>query len=392
MSIRGLFVTYATRAMPFIAPTMIGALKRCLRLIQHLPDRAVEPHWVHIGPLFEHDPLVREMLPRLTRYDLRGRRARPPAAGPAPRRRGRLGDSPALVLSRAAVVHGVRQLSMRRGMRRLMAELRPDVVVLADNPLGGLLRVAARAARAQGIAVVGLDDYLSPIQPAQLVRSSPDVTAWFLVGLPFDGESGAIGERAAVGPPMLLPSPARAADPVDLTILGYDPQIARLGVEFLARLPRGTRCRLIADRLTVSEPTRRALAAKQSVVTLAPPPSESEYRAYLEATRVVFCKNGFQQIVEALALGVPSVACEVKGGIPWYFVGEALHPFVCFLPPSPALWDRGLGLAADWIHQRPDIPWARTVGTLPHPARAGSELFADFLRRVAAPPARSSPP
>lgn len=379
--IRALFVTYGMRAS-FIGPSMIGALKRCLRLLEHLPEGAIEPHWVHSGPVFEDDPLVREMTPGLTRYDLHGRRLHRRRA--LPRALARVADHRAVALPRAVLAHGPQYLYMDRGMRRLLRDLRPDVVVLGENPLGGLLRAAARAAREAGVPTVAIDDHLSPWQPAQLVRSSPHVTAWFLVGLPFDDD--ALDHRMALAPPLLPGAPATPEAAVDVTIFGYDPQVARLGLTLLARLPAGVRCRVIAPSLEIPAAIRRVLEGRGSLPRVVRTPPDSTFRAYLEATRVVFCKSGFQQIVETLAVGTPVVACEAGGGVIEAYLGHALRPFVKFVRPSAPDWDGTLAAVRQWIAARPLLPWTPAIRALPHPARHGAEVFLHLLRRVTAAP------
>lgn len=382
--LRALFVTYAMRSAPLFGPSMIGALKRCLRLIRHFPEHAVEAHWVHSGPLPAGDPLVREMAARVARYDLHGRRA--PAPPPERDRLRRsvlhaLLERPELALPRALAAHAWPRIYAWRGLRRLLRHLRPDVVVLADNPLAGTLRLASHAALARGIPQVGIDDYLGPLQPERLWRSSPQVTGWFLVGLPFGSASPAWDGRVAVAPPMLPPPEARDVTRVDLTILGYDPGIARRGLDFLARLGPGTTGRLVGPPLDDAGARACSRRAGGARLSFAPPPDEGQYRALLGASRVVFCKNGFQQIVEALALGVPAVTCDVAGGVPEIFMADELRPFVAFLPEAPSDWEPTVARARAWLAAPADVPW-RDLAALDHPARHGARLLAELLTRV----------
>jgi glycosyltransferase involved in cell wall biosynthesis len=113
-------------------------------------------------------------------------------------------------------------------------------------------------------------------------------------------------------------------------------------------------------------------------------PDEREYRALLESSRIVFCKNGFQQMVESLALGTPVIASEVEGGVADFTLDGAMQPFVKFLPPTPAAWSEALALARQWLVARPAMPWTHEIEKLASPARTGAEMFAGFLHDVVA--------
>jgi glycosyltransferase involved in cell wall biosynthesis len=171
---------------------------------------------------------------------------------------------------------------------------------------------------------------------------------------------------------------------VDLTIFGYDPQIAALGVELLARLPAGTTARMISTNL--SEAQRRAFTQRAGAARLsfAPIPSDGWFRASLASSALVFCKNGFQQIVESLAVGTPAIAVPVAGGVPEEFLDGELRPFVHYLSERPDPWEEALARARQWMAERPRLPWTGDLARLASPVRYGAEIFADLLREAVA--------
>jgi hypothetical protein len=385
--IRALFVTYSMLAAPGVGPSMIGALKRCLRLVEHLPSDEIEPLWIHSGPVFRQDPLVREVASRLPRYDLWGRQQSPlrMAAGERFwRASDRLSALPALNLPRVALGQGLPLLYQVHALRHLMVRLRPEVVVLGDNPLNGLLRRASRVARELGIPQIGIDDHLSRWQHESLARSSPQVDRWFLVGIPFDGRMGRLSPGLAVAPP-LLPALAELPDTgkSDLTIFGYDPKIARLGLDFLARLPAGTTARMIVTGLSEAQRRDFVQRAGGGRLSFVPFPTDEQFRACLASSALVFCKNGFQQIVETLAVGTPVIAVPVAGGVPECFLDDDLRPFVHYLPDRPDSWGDALALARGWMAERPRPAWVEDLARLESPVRYGAALFADLLRDAA---------
>ncbi|HEX2095317.1 MAG TPA: hypothetical protein VHG28_23170, partial [Longimicrobiaceae bacterium] len=203
LPIRALIVTYSVLANTSGHPSMIGVLKRCLRLAERLPPGLVEGHLVNFGTLPAADPLVTRVVNRL-------------------------------------VVH--QAPNTRPGCRELCRALRPDVVVLGEGPGGGMMGAMARAASLEGIPMVCVENLYGTWQPHRFANASPTVSEWLLLGLPMDGRDyGRWSERVVVAPPLLSP-------PVQVTILGYDPMVAERGLALVDRLPRGTRARLVGAR------------------------------------------------------------------------------------------------------------------------------------------------
>jgi len=402
--IRALFVTYAfvkqtedfvpapSPARPW--PARIGVLKRFLRLVEHLPADAIEVHWVHYGGLDPSDPLIRRVVPGLRRYDGDGARYELARFGRRPtplserirrirymlnhlvtRLRGRL---PATV---DAIVDEI--VDEAPGVEAFLERLQPDVVVLAEQPISGRMRVVSRIAHRLGLLQVVINDMYPDEVKERLLRDEPQVAGWFLLGLRPSGEPDRFGSRMVIGPPLLAQA-GRPRDGADVTILGYDPLVAVQGIRFLRRCPPGTVGRLVVPALGRRQRRAWAREAAGTDLRFTPLPDECQYRAMLAGSRVVFGKNGFQQIAETLAVGTPMIAWEVDGGVPDFGIDAALRPFVSFLTPAPETWDTALSATRQWLDVRPAMPWVEEFGTLPCPARHGAELFAAFLRDVVA--------
>ncbi|MES1241167.1 MAG: hypothetical protein ABUT39_06060 [Acidobacteriota bacterium] len=374
--LRAVFVTYS------FAPSagqsaIIGVLKRFLRLVRYLPPEAVEVHWLHGGYLPEHDPMVREWLPRLNRYAPSGECLNAPGAWLRPRL-GRL-------RWRVGKAWHPPGRSEKPRLTRLFSKLRPDLVVLMESPLAGFLLEASEVAQELGLPQVAMDNYMEPGHPDELIRGSPQIERWFLLGLPYRGERGWQGERILLAPPLLAPSPGPASERADVTILGYDPKVGEDGVTLAGLLPAGTVARLLGPPLPEEVRERYRRQAGGARLLFAPMPDEADYRASLEGSSLVVCKNGFQQIVECLAVGTPVIVSE-GSGVPGCFLSEEILRFTRYLPPDQGLWDDAVGLARGWMSERPAMPWTSALAGIPDMARHSAGLFLEFLERSAAEP------
>lgn len=394
--LRALFVTYSFfwGASPAWTtpktPNVIGVLKRCLRLLKHLPPGAVEPLWVHYGNFDPNDPLVREMTPLIPRYD--------------PRTSGPLRASPRVVeaffrkrtLVRLLVLVLV-GLADRVRLRRPRPEetatelvlkgLDLDVVVFGENPLTGPMQLISRDAHALGIPQVAIDNDLSRDQIEALHRSAPEVDAWFLLGLGM-ADPASPGPCPAVTAPPLLAARGNGGGEAALTILGYEPHVALAGARFLHACPAGTVGRLVAPPLRPAHRRACERAAAPAPLTFVESPDEHAYRALLESSRVVFCKNGFQQIVESLAVGTPVVAVQMSGGVEGFTLAEAMTRHVRFVTGARAGWDEALAATRRWLVSRPPMPWTAEIAALDSPVRESAERFLELLQAVAARPAK----
>jgi len=396
--IRALFVSYAfvKAAHDFVPaparrqawPARIGVLKRFLRLVEHLPADAVEVHWVHYGGLDRGDPLVGRVAPRLRRYAA-------PLYEPAPRGRlhTRLRERGRMIgyVGRHLVHRIVRPgrsftadgvpVDEMAAFADFLRRLGPDVMVLAEQPTAGRMRAVSEAGRQLGILQVAINDRYPDMIKERLLQDEPQIAGWFLLGLAEPGAPDRFGDRMWCAPPLLAET-AGAREDADLTILGYDPDVALQGIRFLQRCPAGTVGRLVAPALSRRQRRAWEREARGVALRFAPMPDEDEYRALLAGSRVVFGKNGFQQIAEALAVGTPMIAWEVEGGVPGFGLEPAFQPFVRFVTDAPASWDAALSAARAWLAVRPAMPWVGEVAALGCPSRHAAALFGEFLGDV----------
>lgn len=342
--IRTLFVTYCTLQKDPRKSSLIGVLKRCVRLVANCPSGAIEPHLLNFGDLPPDDPLLREWLPRMTVHLLRDAVA----------------DLPGL-----------------------LDRVRPEVIVLGEGPSGGEMLRCSRIAAERGIPQLCIENYYSPDQPAHFVRENPLIAQWFLLGLPFAHRYGRISSRAVLAPPLLPIEKSDGADPTDLTILGYDFKVAELGLRLLQRLPKTTRARLIYSRHTWEERAKlKPLIGDRPLVFIGLP-TDGRLSAYVASSRLVVCKSGFQQMMESLALGTPVIAYDGPGAVPAAFVDRRLAPFIHYFP-SPLLdWQRTVLQAAVWVSQQPVIPWRHEIASMEEPARQAAATLVMQLGELA---------
>jgi hypothetical protein len=380
--LRVLFITYAMYGAPWLGPAMIGVLKRCLRLIALLPAQTAEAHWIHSGAVPQSDPLVAQLTPSLHRHHLRCQQTLSRWSSPRNTKRGsimaKLQDNHWLYSTCLTIAEqGVPLLFMTQELRRLYKKLKPDVLVLGECPLSGLLQKASLIAHEQGIPQVCIDDYLGPAQPDQYQRDAPWVDQWFLTGLPLETSWGRISDHVVVAPPLLPAAGAKEDNdnPVDVLILGYDPRIARLGLQVLARLPAGTTARLIHAGLPAEQQKKLQQLTRNHTVQWVSLPDEIRLRSLLRSARLVVCKSGFQQIVEALAVGTPVLACEARGAVPELFLADMLRPFVRYVPEQTDNWTDLLSNARRWLTQRPAMPWVKMFEAITDPTQYASTLF-----------------
>jgi len=336
--LRALFVTYGVTSASDSQPSMIGVLKRCARLIACLPRGVMEIHLLHFGGILHEDPLVQALLPRLQQHMLG------------------LGHP-------------------RLALARLFRGVAPDVVVLGEGPCDGLMAAAYEAAWRHGSRLLCIENLYLADQPARFVRDTPGVDQWLLLGLPIGHRYGRITPRAVLAPP-LLSAPGRADLSAGLTVLGYDRRAAELGMDLIRRLPAHVRTRMIVStevRRTMSVPNNRRV----SVVGM---PSEPDLAAHLRGSRIVVCKNGFQQIVESLALGTPVVTYDAPGGVPEAWLAAELRPFVRYAPADSGNWTQVLSAVAVWLERRPSMPWQAEVTRIPQPGRFAARWLAALCR------------
>jgi hypothetical protein len=312
--IRVLFVSYAMHG----SPSILGLLKRCLRLIDRLPRDRCEAHLVHLGWVPD-DPFTRRVML----------------------------ETPHIV---------IRGYEHHRFLPAALAQVRPHIVVLCEPTLARGVEPAVHDA---GADLVCVENLFTDDAPAHHRRELPQVDGWLFLGIPAAIAFGPVGERSFLAPP-LLPDLLHVADarPLDVLIQGYDLDVARFGLELVGRLPRR-----VSAAIVLGEDSQRALGpelARHRAVEAIRFPDDRAYQALLGSARLMIGKDGFQQIVEALALGTRVICRASAGGVGSLLPGH-FAPYVVYSDGSPPDWPGLVRRACDSIASPPHMPWHRSL-------------------------------
>ncbi len=308
-----LFVTYAQQE-PF---SLIGVLKRCFRLVAELPDRW-RFHVHNFGHLPWRDPLIEHVRPRISYSE-----------GPA---------------ATEAFASGA-----------LLRAVRPDVVVIGESPLAGRLLQAYRICAAARLPQICIENYYGEVMRLHTALSYRFIQRWLLIGL---RESGALERpipRAEVVPPLVaLPERPSFFHDSGVCVLGYDEKTLRVGLSLIMRLPEGVPATVLIrpglERLAA------AVRQRRRGLEIRPIPSDRDLFRLMAEARIVVCKNGFQQMTEAVRLGTPVIACPQTGGVPPELLPAHLAPFIRYATDEGIV--EAVPVALRWLSRRPASPWS----------------------------------
>lgn len=322
---RLLFVTYAR-----LQPTaQIGVLKRVLRLTESLLA-SCELHLLHFGYLPADDPLVARVLPALQLHAATDMEAPAVAA--------------------------------------LLQRLQPDVVVFGEAPFGGALRTVHRVARRMEQRQAAIDNYYGEFAHGMFPREWPSIAKWLLLGI--DQRQRSPEGDIAVVPPLLAPPAAAAASREGVVILGYDLDTLRTGVALMRRLPSDCRAELYTHERWLKHLPKDSLPR----IRLRPLPDDAGLADALARARLVVCKNGFQQMIEALALGAPVIARVCGGGVDEHLLGAHLRRGIRYVSHEQRIGEVLLD-AALWLVAPPPMPWSAVPAPASPAAFASSRLL-----------------
>ena len=308
-----LFVTYAQQE-PF---SLIGVLKRCFRLVAELPG-----HWrIHVhnfGHLPWRDPLIEQVRPRISYSE-----------GPA---------------ATEAFASGA-----------LLRAVRPDVVVIGESPLEGRLLQAYRICAAARIPQICIENYYGEVMRFHIALSYRYIRRWLLIGLREPGTLERPIPRAEVVAPLVaLPERPSFFRDSGVCILGYDEKTLRVGLSLAIRLPEGVPATvLIRPGL---EGIAAAARQRRKGLEIRPIPSDCDLFRLMAEARIVVCKNGFQQMTEAVGLGTPVIACPQTGGVPSELLPPHLASFIRYVTEEGVA--EAVPVAFHWLSRRPASPWS----------------------------------
>jgi hypothetical protein len=295
-----LFITY-TMTEPSKAG---GAFFRALRLAVGFYDRGWNPILCNYGPELD-DPKVHE------------------AQG------------------KVRIIHRDRNIvgTNRRKAYRFFKSFNPDVVVFGEGPFQ-LMDVFYDGARMLKCPFVLLDQYYK----RSLVGPRHDVDLFLLSGLKcFWKDDLELYPWEALVPPFIetitpqkeLPIPTHLHELPWITFIAYDRPVLQKEAELAARISLNLSIKEINPMfITVSYDP---LEAKQEMDKAGIPPGRTIHLpvqtdactyGLMQASRVVIMSNGFLQIMDALALGVPAICIDRGLGITSLNIEDRFKPFV----------------------------------------------------------------
>ncbi len=314
---------------------MIGVFKRCLRLIPYLQER-FEIHLLHFGFVPSEDPLVAAILPSVR------------------------------------VHYGGRDQD-EIGM--LLKQLRPEVIVHGEAPINGSMRKVYATAKFLGIRQLAIDNYYDEKMLFFLVRTVPKVESWLLLGLMPPGEVTGRRQGVEIVPPLVRPSAGAEALPRDrVCLLGYDSETLRMGMELIRRLPPGLKVDVFQPKGWQGS-QRELERIPGTVIRVHGLPSEAEFHQALARSSLVVCKNGFQQMAEALLFGTPAVAHVRSGGVEASCLPAYVRHMIRYLEDEGDI-GRILLDVAGWLQHTPVNPWADVLKAVPNPSMFAAERLA----------------
>ena len=336
---RLVFATYS-RLWPV---AQIGVLKRCLRLIPHLPP-GVEIHLVNFGPLPEADPLVQEVCPRLTLH---------------------------------LNLHDAGEGELTAFLRHLS----PHAVVLGEAPLAGSMERLSRAAAGLGLPQVGIENHYGAFTFDHLRQHWPQVAGWLTLGLTPRGEATTPRPGEEVAPPLVRPPAHPPPRREGLCLLGYDEQTLLCGIRLVGRLPADVPLKVFTTPAELARLSRYDVERARPGTALRGLPHEDELYAALASSKVVLCKNGYQQIVEALCFGARVVCRVAPGGVLPELIDPAWRPYLRAVSDRTDLAALALDVAL-WCADEAPTPWASYLDAPIAPIPLAAQRLVHLLTRA----------
>lgn len=346
-----LFLTY-TMKFPIVG----GAFFRALRLALELERRGWSPVICNSGPALD-DPKIEAARPHVQFVQLTG------------------GD---LLTSR-------------------LAALEPAVVIMGEGPFE-TMRPVYDAAKSLGRPFVVLDQFYNPwLLP---MKDGVDLVLLYALGCFWPQERKLLKRPYELTPPFIeqvnplarLPIPSGFMDRPSVTFIAYDNFVLRAGLQLLASAP-AARCVVVCP----SPPTCLHFAAELSLhparLTVLPLQDDATLFGLLQHGTVALVSNGFIQIMDCLALGVPVVALKRGSGVGMteLNVDRRFWPYVS-LQEEPETQRAKL---ASWLLENP-IPGAlrnelaNERGGIAHCANRIESVVAGWEKKSAGWPARAA--
>jgi len=278
------FATYSRR----VPIAQIGVLKRVLRLIQRLRTRR-PIHLVNFGHIPPQDPLVKALRGRVVFHEI----------GPA----------------------------RERNYRNVIRALKPRLIVQGESPVNGAMFVFYRSAASLRVPQICIENYYGPLMRDHTALKFRFIHEWILIGIAAAGTPPI--PRAHIVPPCVHAPPVADNQRRGVCVLGYDDATLKASLRLLAGLPPDLPVQFFLPEDRVA--TVRGELGHHEHLSLRSDPGDAELYRAMGSAQVLLCKNGYQQMVEALYLGTPLVCVERDGGLPRDALADEMAPAVQFV-------------------------------------------------------------
>lgn len=356
-----LFVAYCLRFAG--GQAQIGVYKRSIRIGLKLADRGHQVYVYCPGERNFHDAVTEEAKRRLTFLNLPS-------------------ESHAVDVSH----------DIRSWFTQVMDEIRPDLVVIGEAPMGGALLEAALIGVELKLPCVCLDNAYDPgtLEFFRL-QHGPMFDGLLLTGLSSVVQVPQPSYLATV-PPLVEPRPKEAEVVLNraglqgeklIVVLAYDENVEALGLSLLEQL-EDEKAEMIF--LTPREETLRKKLRRSNHrlkgLGAASPPCEGALFGLIQAARLAVAKCAFMQLTECLCLRTPVIGFYYKGE----FTLDLLPPSYRRLTSSTDSHDADeetVATARRFLEMREEELSSVHDGQL-----GGAEKAAELLTQFAAKPRR----
>lgn len=275
-----------------------------------------------------------------------------------------------------------------------LRDIAPDVVVIGEAPLKGILLEVALCTAELGIPMVCIDNTYAP----ELVELFWDHQGALFDHIVLSGPSSFFApsppDYVAQFPLFIETSPEEAGELVDnelelardrlITVLAYDETVEGLGIALFAALadPELTGIFITHEPEACHQRLAALPADLVSSIRVLSPVSDPLLFGLLQISRLAIGKCGFMQIAESLSLGTPIITYRPQGGFYLPHIPKICHKFA-FSTESPEPSSELVATARRLLALRPEeVPQFHQGGF------GAADRVAEHLESLTALPSR----
>ena len=300
---------------------MIGVLKRCLRIMHRFTDNEFELHLLNFGPL-PPDPFIKDIVNNIN-------------------------------------CHNIGYKDVRNELADLYDLVKPSAIILGEAPLSGYFLDAYIVAACKGIKQIGIENYYGDFNTANCFSSWPNINGWLFLGIKDKFSYGRFLPNCFLAPPLVKPLPLSGnKQNRRITILGYDLEVARFGLNVLDSLSIEIEADLIVGDIVK---TKLDLNITEKNIPLTALPDEHTYFNFLFGSRLVICKNGVQQIMESLVANSPVVCLSRPNGVPVTLIPEHLLNYIFYFDMDAPKWHEVSSFVNKMLAHEIKTPWFNEI-------------------------------